>query len=101
MKIVSRIPLYKTISFWLCVGLFIYFSGNFFFLLLSTSSKDKAFISQMRTINSIVTFAKDIILALAWFAHEKIETEADIIHLPDDLGLDDGLDEMIKSSKNR
>jgi hypothetical protein len=93
MKIVTRIPFHKTISFWLCVGFFVYFSGNFFYLLFSSSTTDKEFINQMRTINSLVTFAKDIILALAWFAHERIETEDDIIkiHIPEGLGLDGDL----------
>jgi hypothetical protein len=91
MRIVTRTPLYQSISFWLCVGLFLYFAGNFFFLLLLNTSKDASFIKQMKIVYSIVTISKDIILALAWFAHEPIETNADIIKFPNGLGLDDDL----------
>jgi hypothetical protein len=91
IRIISIYPLYKSISFWLCVGLFIYFTGNFFFLLLANSSKDIAFIKQMRIVNGIVSISKDIILALAWFAQERPETDADIIKFPNGLGLDDDL----------
>ncbi len=91
MKIVSKIPMYQSISFWLSVGLFLYFSGNFFFLLLINSSKNVAFIQQMQIIYSVVIILKNIILSLAWFAHERIETDADTIKFPNGLGLDDDL----------
>ncbi len=91
MRIVSVIPVYQSISFWLAVGLFVYFTGNFFFLLLVNSSKNIEFIKQMNIVNSIVSITKDIILALAWFAHERTETDADILTIPDGLGLDDDL----------
>jgi hypothetical protein len=91
MRVISRIPIYQSISFWLCVGLFFYFSGSFFFLLLVNTSKNIAFILQMKIVYSIVTIIKDIILSLAWFAHEHIETNADIIKFPNGLGLDDDL----------
>jgi hypothetical protein len=91
INVVTHYPLYKSISFWLCVGLFIYFTGNFFFLLLVNSSKDVNFITQMRIVNFIVVLLKDIILALAWFAYERTETNTDIIKFPNGLGLDDDL----------
>jgi hypothetical protein len=91
MKIVSIYPLYKLISFWLCVGLFIYFSGNLFYLLFIMSIKDAALNSQMKIVYTVVSITKDLILSFAWLAHERIETEADIIKIPDGLGLDDDL----------
>ena len=89
MKIVSSIPLLKSISFWLSVGLFIYFTGNLFFLLFITSTKDKDILNQMFIIYSCVTITKNLILASAWFAKEKIQTDADIIKLPENMKLDD------------
>ena len=89
MNIVSSIPLFKSISFWLNVGLFIYFTGNLFFLLFITSTNDKNILNQMFLIYSCVTITKNIILASAWFANERVTTDADIIQLPDNMNLDD------------
>ncbi len=91
MNLVSKNPIYNSISFWICVGLFIYFTGNFFFYLLVTSSKDIVLLKKMKIIYALVSISKDLILAFAWFAHERIETDADIIKVPDGLGLDDDL----------
>ncbi len=91
MRIVTSYSLYKSISFWLCTGFFLYFTGNFFFLIFSNSTKDSAFLKQIKIIYAIITISKDLILAFAWFATERIETNADIIKIPDGLGLDDDL----------
>ncbi len=88
MNFVSKYQLYKTISFWLCVGLFIYFSGNFFYLLFIMSTKDVQQIASMKIVYTIVSITKDIVLALAWFAHEHNETNDSIITIPDGLNLD-------------
>ena len=89
MNVVSSIPLSESISFWLSVGLFIYFTGNLFFLLFIFSTSDKEFIKQMFFIYSCVTITKNIILASAWFANERVATDADIIQLPENMKLDD------------
>ena len=89
MKIVSSIPLFKSISFWLCVGLFIYFTGNLFFLLFITSTSEQKILQQMFLIYTGVTIAKNLILGSAWFANEKLQTDADIIQLPENMKLDD------------
>ena len=89
MNVVSSIPLSKSISFWLSVGLFIYFTGNLFFLLFIFSTSDKEILKQMFLIYSCVTITKNLILASAWFANEKIQTDADIIQLPENMKLDD------------
>lgn len=91
MRVVTRTPLYQSITFWLCVGLFIYFTGNFFYLLFLTDATDKDFIKQMKIVYTVVTITKDILLAVAWFAQEKIETEADELQIPKDIDLDDDL----------
>ena len=43
----------------------------------------------MFIIYSCVTITKNIILAGAWFANEKIQTDADIIQLPENMKLDE------------
>ena len=88
MNIVSRIPLLKQTSFWVCIGLFIYFTGNLFFLLfIPTASNEE--ITQMFLIYSGVTISKNLIIAGAWFAKETQQTDADIIQIPENLNLDD------------
>ena len=91
MQIVSTIPLFRSISFWLTVGLFIYFTGNLFFLLFLFSTSDKEILKQMFLIYSGVTITKNIIIASAWFADERVTTDADIIQLPENMHLDDYL----------
>jgi len=89
MSLVSRIPLYHSISFWLCVGLFIYFTGTFFYFLIVNSAKDPDLIKLMKVIYSIVSISKDVILSLAWFAHERVQNDSDILRIPDEMQLDD------------
>ena len=89
MNIVSNIPLFRSVSFWLTVGLFIYFTGNLFFLLFLFSTSDKEILNQMFLIYSGVTITKNIIIASAWFANERVQTDADIIQLPKNMKLDD------------
>ena len=43
----------------------------------------------MFLIYTIVTISKNIILGSAWIAHEKLQTDADIIQLPENMKLDD------------
>ena len=91
MRIVTRIPLYQSITFWLCVGLFIYFTGNFFYLLFTATATDEKFKDEIRIIYCIVTIFKDVILCLAWLAYEQKETVEDELRIPKDLHLDDDL----------
>ena len=88
MKTVVSYPLYQSISFWICVGLFLYFTGNFFFLLFSSSSTDKNFTHQMKVIYSLVTITKNILLSFSFFATEFIESNEDSLNLPSELDLD-------------
>lgn len=88
---VSKIPLITKISFRISVALLINFSGNFFYYLMINTVNDQEYINQARLVSIIVTISKDLILALAWFAHEPLETEDSIIKIPDGLGLDDGI----------
>jgi hypothetical protein len=83
-------PLYQTISFWICVAFFLYFSGTFFFFLFSQSSLDSQFKNQMKLIYGLVTLSKNIILSLSLFANEfednDIETK---LNLPNNINLDE------------
>ena len=88
MNIIVEYPLYQSISFWICMGLFIYFTGNFFYFLFINSSKDKEFISQMKFIYSFVTISKNCLLCIAFSASEKIENKEDILYIPSELDLD-------------
>lgn len=89
MKTVVLYPLYQSVSFWVCVGLFLYFTGNFFYLLFSKTNPDKTFALQMRVVYTLVTITKNIILSLALFATEHREEDNEELHIPKDLQLDE------------
>ena len=88
MNTIITYPIYQSISFWICVGLFLYFSGNFFFFLFNTSSSDKNFLHQLRIGYSIVTISKNILLSLAFFATEYVEEKDNIFDISNELNLD-------------
>jgi hypothetical protein len=62
-------PIYKSSIFWICVGLFVYFSGNFFYIVLVENSKNaNEFVrNQLKIIYSIVSMIKNLILGFAIF----------------------------------
>lgn len=82
MKTVLRYPLYESISFWICVGFFINYTGIFFFILFINSSTDKEFVVLMNSIYGIVTITKNVLLCVALFADERIDQEQDELQLP-------------------
>ncbi|MEO6671740.1 MAG: hypothetical protein ABIN36_19810 [Ferruginibacter sp.] len=89
MKTVVTYPLSQSIVFWICVGLFLYFTGNFFFLLFVDTKSDPNFAIQLKTIYAIVTITKDLLLSLAFFASNPVENENQNIQFPSELRLDD------------
>ena len=89
MKIVVLYPLYQTITFWICVALFTYFTGNFFFLIFLKSSKDAVLITQMKIIYSFITISKNVILCLALLGNEHVESKDEILNIPTDVNLDE------------
>lgn len=91
---VAKTPFLSTISFRVCVGLLIYFAGNLFFLMYITYTKDVALKKQMKLINSFVSIAKDIILALAWLGCEPTENNEDLVNLPSQADYDIQLAEL-------
>jgi len=88
MKTEISYPLYQSISFWICVALFLYFTGNFFYLLFVDSTRDKVVIKQLRIIYTIVTISKDILLCLALFAIERKEDNNNEFRIPEEIDLD-------------
>jgi hypothetical protein len=82
--------LYKNIYFWISVGLFFYFSGNFFYMLLveySPGMTDEGK-SQLKIIYSAVTISKNLILGLSLLTPANPPKNDDNYLLPQDLNLD-------------
>ena len=77
MKSSSLLPIYNSIHFWICVGLFVYFTGNFFYILLvEYSTQASAEVkNQLKLIYSVVTITKNLLLGLSLLASEKTVIE--------------------------
>lgn len=90
MKINVLFPIYQTINFWICVGLFIYFTGSFFFLLLisNVSKADIELSRQMTIIYNVVTIIKNLMLGLALIVKEDNSSESKDFRIPDEIDLD-------------
>jgi hypothetical protein len=82
-------PLYQSVTFWICVGFFLYFTGTFFFFLFIKSSQDPDFKRQMNFIYGIVTVTKNILLCLSLFANEHLENENETLNIPSEIDLDE------------
>jgi hypothetical protein len=89
MKTVVMYPLYQSVTFWICVGFFLYFTGTFFFFLFIKSSQDPDFKRQMNFIYGIVTVTKNILLCLSLFANEHLENENETLNIPSEIDLDE------------
>ena len=82
-------PIYQTINFWICVGLFVYFSGSFFYILLAVNSISNEDIKNDAIgIFSFVTIIKNIILSIAFFQNENNNTDNSVLKIPNELNLD-------------
>lgn len=82
-------PIYKNIIFWICVGLFVYFSGNFFYIVLVENSKnaDEFVRNQLKIVYSIVSIIKNLILGFAVLNYNVSETNTSN-PFPQDIDLD-------------
>ena len=82
-------PIYKNIIFWICVGLFVYFSGNFFYIVLVEISKNaNEFVrNQLKIVYSVVSIIKNLILGFAILNYNISETNT-TNPFPQDLDLD-------------
>jgi len=86
MQEVVAIPISSTISFWIAVGLFVYFSGILFNVLFSKMDLGAEARSQRLLIYMIVTITKNILLCLALLGSEKNEITDENIPFPNDEG---------------
>jgi hypothetical protein len=86
MNTVVLYPLYQSIYFWICVGLFLYFTGSFFFFIFSTSDVDKIL---MKSIYALVVITKNILLCISLFSSENAEKDESPLQIPTDLDLDE------------
>ncbi len=89
MNTVVMYPLYQSITFWICVGLFLYFAGSFFFFLFIKSAIDNEFIILMNSIYAFVAVTKNILLSLSLLASENPDSKPDELSIPNDLDLDE------------
>ena len=73
------------------MGLFIYFSGNFFVTIFIAKTQDAELKSQMVLIYKVTLILKNVILSLALLGNnfESEEEEKDEFKLPDDVILDE------------
>ena len=84
-------PVYKNTIFWICVGLFVYFSGNFFYIVLVENSKNEneSVRNQLKIIYSVVSIIKNLILGFAIFNHNSSENNnTNPNPFPQDIDLD-------------
>ncbi|RYY48631.1 MAG: hypothetical protein EOO06_09590 [Chitinophagaceae bacterium] len=88
MNTVVIYPLYQSISFWICVGLFLYFSGSFFFFLFIKAGEEKEFVILMNSIYAFVVILKNGLLSGALLASENSDSN-DSLQIPNDLDLDE------------
>ena len=90
MKISVQFPIYQTIYFWICVGLFLYFTGSFFFLLLisNVNKSDIILTGQMTVIYNIVTIIKNLLLGSALLVKNDPTDDANEFKIPNEMDLD-------------
>ncbi len=90
MKSSSLYPIYNSIHFWISVGLFMYFTGNFFYILLVEYSTlaDAEVKNQLKVIYSAVTIIKNLLLGLAFLSSEKTDAESDEDYVNNAAGFD-------------
>ncbi len=91
MQLSIESPIYYSPIFWICVGLFVYFTGNFFYIVLVENSKEENnnVKNQLKIIYSSVSILKNIILGYALFNNEKSTINSKYPNdFPQDLDLD-------------
>lgn len=83
-------PLSNNIIFWINVGLFVYFCGNFFYILLVQNSinADKSVQNKLIIIYSIVSILKNILLSIGFIFSQEPSPKNNSDSFPKDLNLD-------------
>lgn len=82
MKEIVSVPISSSISFWIAVGLLIYFSGNFFNILFTDQANDPKLKAQMLGIYSTIIITKNILICFALLGTEKDEVSEENISFP-------------------
>ncbi len=86
------VPIYSTISFWICVGLFVYCTGNFFYILFSENFKNAniEIKNQLKLLYSVITILKNIIIGFSLFniSSQKKSEDSNSAQFPSDINLD-------------
>jgi amino acid transporter len=85
-------PIYLNIVFWISVGLFVYFTGNFFYILLVENSNNASneVKNQLKVVYSFVTILKNLLLSIALLHGSETKSEQNNQYIfPEDLHLDD------------
>jgi hypothetical protein len=96
VRTVTNYPLSQTISFWICVGFFIFITGSFFFPIIFNTSDINSIQENIRIIYSVMTIIKAIIFCIALFATEPTKGIEEL-QIPDNLLLDDFTPENLKT----
>ena len=90
MRESTMFPIYQTISFWICVALFIYVTGNFFFITLSSPTNSPGIRQQLQLIYVFVNVVKNILYCVAFFGNEPLDSnKTDEFMFPSNINLDD------------
>lgn len=94
MQTIISYPIYLSNTFWIAVGLLLYFSGNFFYLVLILESTEASIVmKQLKVVFGVISILKSIILSLALLGRDDIDNingdEEASFELPDNIVLDD------------
>ena len=84
-------PLYQTVNFWISVGLFVYFSGSFFYILLVEDffRKSHRILMEFRQISTAIVLLKNLVLSFAVCVKEMPEETGEYeFNIPLDMNLD-------------
>jgi hypothetical protein len=82
-------------DFWISVGLFIYFSGNFFYLIFSLSKINQADKINLLLVYCSITIIKNIIISIGLCLPEKPKNPDNFIPFPGELEIN-----TIKNTNN-
>ena len=91
MRRVTATPLYQTRVFWVCVGLLLYFTGSFFFILFINVPK-KIDIELVKIMSMVYMFSvviKNIILCLSLLATNSDGEDNEMLSIPTDILLNE------------
>lgn len=91
MRLSVATPVYQTLNFWISVGLFVYFSGVFFYILLVETyyRKSDRILNELKLISCSVVILKNLILGFATTVKEAAEgSEEYEFNIPLDMDLD-------------